>query len=217
MFSYLLVALLVLLLVVPLLPAGTAQSTGELLTLSAVLITSIYALHGSRRAFVIGIVVVVPALLGKWLSFFAAHQILVSASRGFAIMLFILTTWNIIRYLMTEREVTADTLYGAVSAYLLLGLIFGTAYGIVETVSPGSFANLPVDSVDGRGLGSASIALDYFSLVTLTTLGYGDVTPLSQMARSLAVLEAVAGQFYLAVLVARLVGLFMAGRTASKV
>jgi len=216
-FSYLLVALLAFFLVVPLLPEGSTQTLGELLALSAVLLASIYALHGSRSTFTIGIAVIVPALAGKWMSFFTDHYFLFSLSRGFVILLFLMTTWRLIRYLWLENEVTADTLYGAVSAYLLLGLIFGTAYSIVESITPGSFANLPTPEEVGPVLAaSTSVALDYFSMVTLTTLGYGDVTPLSQMARSLAVFEAVVGQFYLAVLVARLVGLFMAGRSASK-
>jgi hypothetical protein len=216
-FSYLLVALLIHFLAVPLLPEGPAQTTGELLALSAVLLSSMYALHGSRRVFVVGAAVIVPALVGRWLSLFTDHHLLFSVSRVLVILLFIMTTWSILRYLMKEDEVTADTLYGAVSAYLLLGLIFGTGYTIVESVTPGSFANLPTIADVGDGLEVAtSVTLDYFSLVTLTTLGYGDVTPLSQMARSLAIFEAIVGQFYLAVLVARLVGLFMARRTASE-
>jgi len=216
-FSYLLVALLAYFLAVPVLPDGPVQRLGEVVALTGVLLTSIYTLHGSKRVLAVGIVVVIPAFVGKWLSYFADQHFLLSLSRGFVILLFLITTWSIIRYLMTEKEVTTDTLFGAMSAFLLLGLIFGTAYGMVEAITPGSFANLPTPEEVGPVLAaSTSVALDYFSMVTLTTLGYGDVTPLSQMARSLAVFEAVLGQFYMAVLVARLVGLFMAGRTASK-
>jgi hypothetical protein len=216
-FSYLLATLLLYFLVVPLAPSGSPQTAAEVIGLSAVLLASIYALHGSRRALMIGIAVVVPAITGKWLSFLTGHGLLFSVSRLLAIVLFVLTTWNIIRYLATEREVTVDTLYGSVSAYLLIGLFFGTAYTIMESVSPGSFTNLPVstDGVTGVAL-QTSVALDYYSLVTLTSLGYGDITPISQLARSAAILEAVLGQFYLAVLVARLVGLFMASRPPAK-
>ena len=91
---------------------------------------------------------------------------------------------------------------GAICVYFLIGLIWADVFFILETLQPGSF-QIPPEQV-----GQAT--LDYFSYVTLTTLGYGDITPISAPARSLSLLEAMMGQLYLAVLIARLVGIHIA-------
>jgi len=94
-----------------------------------------------------------------------------------------------------------DRVFAALDTYLLVGLIFGVAYSLLDQAWPGSFAK-PLDTDLGLEGGV------YFSFVTLATLGYGDVVPVSDVARGLAILESVAGQLYLAVLVARLVALY---------
>ena len=101
--------------------------------------------------------------------------------------------------------VTAHRLVGAVSAYLLVGLAFALAFEWLEIARPGSFQAGP-DPGEG-----AYPALLYFSFVTLTTVGYGDVLPLSQQARALANLESLIGILYPAVLIGRLVSLHVAG------
>jgi hypothetical protein len=98
--------------------------------------------------------------------------------------------------------VTTETLYGAVAAYLLLGLTWGWTYGLVGLLQPGSFRSLV--KPDGRVEGPEYM---FLSFITLTSVGYGDIVPVSAYARMLAILEAVAGQMYLAVFIARLVGL----------
>ncbi len=110
---------------------------------------------------------------------------------------------SLLRAVVRATDVTGDTIAAALCAYLLLGVLWGFAYAAIELVSPGAFhlpGNVPRD-------GSALRDFLYFSFVTLTTLGYGDVTPLKPAARIVAALEAVVGQFYVAVLVARLVGI----------
>ena len=112
----------------------------------------------------------------------------------------LLTIVVILRHVFRDAAVGPDMVLGAVCAYLLLGLAFNQVYSLVETVQPGSFAGAIGVQRDGG----------YFSLVTLSTLGYGDVVPVRALARSIAALEAVFGQFYIAVIVARLVALQMA-------
>ena len=110
-------------------------------------------------------------------------------------------------HLFRQRTVSADCLATALSAYLLLGLSFGFVFGAMESAFPGSF-RVPeyIDSAQSAGHNG----FIYLSFVTLTTLGYGDVTPTTPAAGSLAMLEAVLGQFYVAVVLARLVGLEVA-------
>lgn len=102
---------------------------------------------------------------------------------------------------LQERRVTMNTIYGALTAYFLVSLFWGFMYDAIEEIEAGSFA------FPGEPHESHTDELLYFSLVTQTTLGYGDVTPVKSIARTLAAIQAVIGQVYLVVLVARLVAL----------
>lgn len=101
----------------------------------------------------------------------------------------------ILGHVFRVGEVSSDMILGAVCAYLTLALFFNEGYALVETLVPGSFEGLDDIRNDGG----------YFSLVTLASLGYGDVVPVKPLARSISALSAVVGQFYIAVIVARLV------------
>jgi voltage-gated potassium channel Kch len=103
--------------------------------------------------------------------------------------------------------VTSEVLFGALCSYLLIGLFFALLYSALELWAPGSLS-LPVAS-SGPALSDASqfSVITYFSFVTLTTLGYGDIGPLTPMARSMVTMEALLGQLFLAVLLARIVAL----------
>ena len=116
------------------------------------------------------------------------------------------------KYLFRKQRVTIDTINAALSVYLLLGVVWAFAYSLVDILEPGSFKSALFDEgVEFMRFGTdRSFYPLYYSLVTLTTLGYGDIVPVSRAASMLAVLEAMTGQVYLAVLVARLVGLHVA-------
>lgn len=106
-----------------------------------------------------------------------------------------------------------DTLSAALCVYLLMGYLWGSLYGLMYLRAPGAF-HLPMGWTPAAEQGIARDVpvnlLTYFSFMTLTTVGYGDVLPISGSARAAVILEAVLGHFYLAVLVARLVGLHIA-------
>ena len=106
-----------------------------------------------------------------------------------------------------KGAVTADKIYGALCVYLLIGLTWGFMFLTLEGFQPGSFQ---FGQARSSGIEKDPATLVYFSFVTLSTVGYGDITPLSPPARSFAFMEAIIGQIYLAVLVARLVGLHIA-------
>ena len=107
------------------------------------------------------------------------------------------------RLVFGRPRVTAEVIYAAVSIYLLLGAFFVPIFGALETFAPGSFVD-----TQRPGAPVAWQQLIYYSYVTLTTLGFGDILPVSSWARSLVSLEAVIGVLYLAILMARLVGLY---------
>lgn len=127
--------------------------------------------------------------------------------RGWAAAFLAFTVIMIVRAVITARDVTWDTIVGALTGYVLMGIVWTEMYSALELAAPQSFAsihsalNMRDDPVNTHAV------LEYFSFATLSTVGYGDVTPVSRAARALATLEAICGQFYLAVLVAGLVGI----------
>jgi voltage-gated potassium channel len=132
-------------------------------------------------------------------------RILVVGSLLTAASFFAFALYGILRGIFA-RHVSGDAVFGAVCGYLLLGIIWSLLFYAVEIAWPGSF-DLPATQggpVAARELDRG--VLTYFSFVTLATVGYGDVTPLTPLARTLAWTEAVTGQFYLAILVAGIVG-----------
>jgi voltage-gated potassium channel Kch len=110
-------------------------------------------------------------------------------------------------FLFSEEEVTRQTISAAVVVYLLIALMWTFIYRLIENLYPASFA------VAHSRLEDAENIYLYFSLVTITTLGYGDITPIGSQALSLAVLEAITGQIYLVVVVAWFVGLYVSRKS----
>jgi hypothetical protein len=109
---------------------------------------------------------------------------------------------------MRAQVINAEQIYAALSVYLLAGLFFGLLHWAIELTWPGSFGESAASPPPRFPLSTAI----YFSFVTLATLGYGDVVPRTEVARGVAVLEAVGGQLYVAVTIARLVGAHLQGR-----
>jgi voltage-gated potassium channel len=174
------------------------------LLIIAVLLLVFEEIRLRRTAFSLGLVAFLGIWVGHGLGGPAGHVFLVGAhlvAAGF----FALALYGILRGILVNQTSGAAIL-DAVCGYLLLGIIWSVLYSAVEMVSPGSF-RLPVP--EGTDIATARVdpgVLSYYSFITLATVGYGDVTPTTPLARSLAWTEAVAGQFYLAILVAGLVG-----------
>jgi hypothetical protein len=136
-----------------------------------------------------------------------------AASRIVVVMLLGGCVVAVLDYVLRGAEVSVDKIFAAMVAYLLAGLGFAAAYQAIVALAPASFA-LPA-APDGAGAAELiEVQLIYFSFVTLATLGYGDITPRLPLAQMLAVVEAVAGQFYVAVVIAWLVSAYAAQRRA---
>lgn len=167
---------------------------------------AVVALVESRQATIVGIILGIPATAAIIASYVDSATA-VSWFGMFAPLLFYAYATVVICYhVVSDRSVSADTLLGAVCGYLMLGYTWGVAYATLVRVEPRSFA-----AAHGGAEGWALPGdMFYFSFVTLSTLGYGDILPVDERARSLAMMEAVTGVLYLAVLVARLVGLMRA-------
>jgi len=149
------------------------------------------------------------AFLGIWVSHAfggLAGRMLLVGTHLLAASFFAFVLYRILRAIFA-KQASGDAIFGAVCGYILLGIIWSLLYSAVETASPGSF-----DTPVSRGPRVVAVqpdrgVLSYYSFITLATVGYGDVTPTTPLARTLAWMEAIAGQFYLAILVAGLVGI----------
>jgi hypothetical protein len=143
------------------------------------------------------------------IAFFAARsvqavtgaQALLPLSQALWIFAALFATATAARHALRSGPVDAERIFAALDTYLLAGLIWGVGYWLIDQIWPASFGPVSESPIP---LAHAI----YFSFVTIATLGYGDIVPVSDLARGLAILEAVSGQFYLAVLVARLVSLY---------
>jgi voltage-gated potassium channel len=134
---------------------------------------------------------------------------------GMMYLLFVI--YLLLKHVFCNRIVTTDTIAAALCVYLLIGITWALGYSLIDTANPDAF-HFAEETASGRTAGAAirfgsgdSASAVYFSFVTLCTLGYGDIFPKSPTAEMAAIGEAIVGQLYLAVLVARLVGLHIAG------
>jgi hypothetical protein len=218
-FSVLLGMLVLLIVGAPILEALEPEGLPKLteivtaLLFFAVVLSAVNAV--SRRGIVtVGMLLLVGLLVVLWVvnQFVDSAWLAVLAEADSALLLgFTITV--LFRHLFASDRVTWNTIAASLCIYLLMMVLWADFYAIVALLDPAAF-KLPVDYIsvgaykDFSGQGS-SIAL-YYSLVTMTTLGYGDIVPVSPPARTLAGMQAVTGQLYIAVLVARLVGLHIA-------
>ena len=167
---------------------------------SAILVSAIYAVSQKKRHILIAILLALPMLGSIWTKYFVQNKALIVVGSLCGAAFFLFAIIQMLIFIYSHKEVTRDLIVGAAVVYLFMALMWTFIFVVVETLHPGSF-NLP----EGQNLEATRHFL-YYSFVTLTTLGYGDITPLTPLARSLCILEAVIGQLYLVVQVAWLVG-----------
>jgi amino acid transporter len=163
-----------------------------------------------KRRSIIGWALAVPAIAERLAIIYAPSPAVYLAGTTLWLLLFIFVTWHLLRGVLRQREITSETISMSISVYLLLGFTWGLFYIVLHHVQPLAF-NLgsPPAPDSGASEQKAFPILIYFSLTTLATIGYGDITPVSLQARYAAVAEGIMGQFYMAILVARLVGMQM--------
>jgi len=187
------------------LPPGIGRYAISLL-FTVVLLAALAAVADSRRQRVVGLILGAPALLFTWLDL-VPGDLTTYLRFAFTLTFLLYVAVSIFRHVLHAREVDVATIFAATTVYFLLAYIWATGYGMLELANPGSISITALGTETSFDAIASSGYLTYFSFVTLTTLGYGDVTPASDLARVLAVNEAALGQLFLVVLVARLVGL----------
>jgi hypothetical protein len=201
-YAVLLVSELGLILIYPFLASsGVGDEVFRLLAV-IVFLTSLYTVMGRGRITRIALALGAPAIMLRVVNIVEHHEALRLPDEVTGLLFLGFVTAVLISSIVSNPSVTADTLAGAVSAYLMVGITFGLAYMMIEGLAPGSFK----DTIQpGKHFTPADFT--FFSFVTLTTVGYGDIVPWGAHARSLAIIESVMGIMYPAVLISRLVGI----------
>jgi len=203
-FSALFFTIILLLLLRPFLAGATGLNIVTDIFLWAILISCVWAVHEKRKHQGIVLGAAVVAIVTDILDVLLRNAVTSWVSKIAGVLFFVYAVVAILLYLAREEEVTADMIMAAASEYMLIGILFAFLYILVEAAYPGSF------SFSGGAADRPGFL--YFSVVTLTTTGYGDVLPVSPQARSVAILEALTGQLYIAITVARLVSLYTVQR-----
>lgn len=199
-----LVALVGLLMIVPFVDQMAYGRVLEAVLLSLVFLSAIPAVGGKRTTLLTGVALLAPALFCVWVGHLTTGVMPEELTQVSAIVFCTFIAAQLGRYIVTAPAVDHGVLCAAAANYLTMGFVWGFAYALVAKLDPHAFAFATGDSQ--RTLQRFEAV--YFSFITLTTVGYGDVLPVSNAARMLAILEAIAGVFYLAILVSRLVSLY---------
>ena len=201
-FTLLLAALALLLLLSPVLEGTAAGSFLLTVLFTLVLLAAVLAASGRRATLGIALGLAVPWVYLSWLhpQWRGDATDLLASLLLVCLGLFVLGL-VLVRVVRAER-VGSDILCGALAVYLLIAVVWAVCYGIIEALAPGSFG---LSTEDSEKIWNQLL---YFSLVTLTTLGYGDISPVGAVARIWAALESMTGTLYLAILISRLVSLY---------
>jgi hypothetical protein len=190
-FGFLMLAILLMILIRPFLEGLPGIELLTDLFFIGIFLSGIYAARGDKYRYRLALLFAGVGLAARIAHRVHGGPVLEFLSEGWGALFFVQALVNIAAHIRAEREVTLDLIFAAVCAYLLLGLVWAYAYYFLETVHPGSFK--AAEPLDGD-----LWAFFYYSFVTLTSLGYGDIVAATRPARSLTIVEVIVGQLYLA-------------------
>jgi len=206
-FLFLLILLLTLIVGAPFIGDYTGIRFVVQIVATGIFIFAMYAISTKQHHVIFALFLVVPTIVTLWIDYFTSVKWAIVISEICGVLFFGFAIILIVNFIRKENEVTREVIFAAVVVYLLMAMLWADIYQLLEQLAPGSFA-MP----DGQIQNDRNLFL-YFSLVTITTLGYGDMTPLTDRAAGLASVEALSGQIYLVVLVAWLVGMHVSKRS----
>lgn len=211
--------LLAVAMIVPrLMPTGPAASFAVELVIVVAMVLVVWRLHQKVGLVILVVVAAAFSEIGSLMAVvrFEPHWVVLDHLSMLAFLLLVLG--RILVDVWGQKTVSTDTIVGGIVVYIMLGVAFAAAYQLIEFLAPGSFiASNPGAGNWGEWEPQPGVypRIFFFSFVTLTTLGYGDLVPASEPAGAFTALEAMMGSLYLTVLIARLVGLHIAAKTAA--
>jgi hypothetical protein len=199
---FLFLALIALLVAVPFLSETTHGYAILFVVNVTVLLTAVAAVGRSWLSFVIAVILILPSIIFRFLALESSQPGYFALSWGFNAVFYVFILSNLLHYVFRRDFMSGDKLYGAVAAYILVAILWAQLHALTQYFYPGAYA-----------FGGTPKALDmteliYFSFVALTTAGFGDVTPALVQSRYLTLLEMVMGVMYVAILIARLTGVY---------
>ncbi len=210
-------ALLLLFVVNPFVLSGTSGNLVPHLTLHAVslviVVTAILSIRWDRRVFVPALLLAMPREILHFVSLTTGRPDLLPLVHGLSLVLFSLVGTRVLFDVVQHRVISRSTLLGAACVYLMMGLAWSDLFFVLEWLQPGSFhVALSLDEGAAAAMAVQGPELQYFSYITLTGIGYGDIVPVRLPARMLASLEGLLAQLYIAILIARLVAVQVSRR-----
>jgi len=206
----LLIALAVLLICAPFVEELEGGQLILSVLFSLVLLAGVFAVANRKRSLAIALMLAIPAITARWISYFRPSLVHPAVFLVLALLLLAFVIGHLMHFILRAPVVTVEVLCASIAAYLMLGLTWTVAYWLVDQVTPGGAFSFNTN----RGARSMNgFTGFYFSFITLSTVGYGDITPVSQAARWLAAMEAMTGSLYVAVLIARLVSLYSSAKS----
>lgn len=203
----LLAMVIFLIFIIPLLPGETHQRLYDILFTGIYIFAALAVGIKSRSIFWFAVGVSIL----NWLSTILKLQILSTISRSFTIIFFIIIVIIFIAGIARAKKVNLNIILDAINGYLLLSIVFGILVALIMKFDPGAF-NFPELELSGDKSIRDFSEYMYYSIVSITTLGYGDIVPKTPVAKSLATFISICGQFYIAILLALLVGKFAAAQ-----
>jgi hypothetical protein len=177
----------------------------ESVLITLVLFSALLAIGGRRSTLILGSVLVIPALAGKWVNYFRPDLAPPEIFLGAGVLFTGYVVVNLFGFILRAPRVNVEILCTAIANYLMLGLLWAFAYSLIGGLNHDAFVVAYGTSAGHLMKGVNSL---YFSFATLCTVGYGDIVPVSRIARMVAVMEAIVGMLYTTMLIARLVALY---------
>ncbi|MBN8713530.1 MAG: two pore domain potassium channel family protein [Xanthomonadales bacterium] len=171
-------------------------------------VATVASVGRNTLSFVLALVLAGPGLVYQWIALQSGDPHALVISRWFAAALYAMGIGYLMRYVFQRQVMTADKLFGAASMYLLLGVFWAFLYALVENYHPGSF------TLAGQPTNPGFFDFVYFSFTVLTSTGFGDLAPLGRQARGLCTVEQIVGSLFVAILIARLAGVYPPGAKA---
>jgi hypothetical protein len=199
---YLFVALLVLITVVPFLEVAQRGRIAVNLANLFVVVAAVAAVGRTPLSFLIALLLAAPTAGFQLLGLASGEAEHLALSWSFAAALYAVTIAYLLRYVLRRDVMTADKLWGAGAAFMMIGVLWAYLYGIVQHLYPGSFA------IGGTVAPLSLVELLYFSFTVLTSTGFGDIAPATPQARAVCVLQQIVGILFVAILIARLAGVY---------
>lgn len=205
-FIALLISLLLMLVLFPFLNNNSVAQLLFNLTFSLILLASLYSVSTTKRQFYLGLFLILPSLATKWVPYASiSGYIFTSLFLGFII-------FSLCRLIFTAKKINMNLVYGATCIYILLGIAWAILFALIDYFVPTAFSGIDGSVFSQGHLDLLTFRFEnllYFSYVTLTTLGYGDIIPLAPGVKFLSIIEAITGQLYIGTVIARILGLYL--------